>query len=138
MCGGADGALLIWDMVRLELRATLDGHVGEVFGVAVSADARTVVSGGQDCAVKLWDGVTGEERCSFGGTEGHISAVFSVAVSPDARMAASGSADTTVRVWGVHQQELLATMTGHAGKVSQGLADDASACTSVWLSKRGW
>ena len=78
------------------LNQTLVGHRGEVMAVAVSANSATVVSGGDDMTVKIWDAESGQERCTL---SGHSDCVETVAVFPDCTKVVSGSCDNTVKIW---------------------------------------
>jgi WD40 repeat protein len=74
----------------------LTGHRGEVDCLTVSPDGRMLASGGRDATVRVWEVLTGRERCAFGGHQGTIGCV---AFSHDGRRLASGSMDTTALVW---------------------------------------
>jgi WD40 repeat protein len=67
---------------------------GPVF--AISTDSKTIATGGQDGAIRLWDIVTGKERRSFSGHEGWVTFLR---YAPDGKSLASGSEDTTVLIW---------------------------------------
>ncbi len=90
----------------------LRGHTEGVYGVAVTADGRTAVSGGGDSTVRVWD-LTGG-RCTI--LEGHTGTVLTVAVTADGRTAVSGSGDNTVRVWDLIGGRCT-VLEGHTGKV---------------------
>ncbi|MCK1385678.1 hypothetical protein IVB31_15600 [Bradyrhizobium sp. 21] len=62
---------------------------------AYSPDGQTIVSGGKDDTVKIWDAATGQELRTL---RGHSDAVLSVAFSPNGRIVASGSRDGAVSI----------------------------------------
>ncbi|HJT79352.1 MAG TPA: WD40 repeat domain-containing protein, partial [Gemmataceae bacterium] len=114
-------------------RATLTGHDGQVNAVAFSPDGKTLASGGQDCAVVLWDLVTGKARTTL---RGHQEPVACVAFSPDGKLVASGSAGVLpgaarekrgqVKLWDAASGKERATLTlGKAGGPVSALAFSA-------------
>jgi WD40 repeat protein len=74
--------------------ATLRGHEWWVQSVAISPNARRIVSGG-DNTVRVWDAESGAELQVL---RGHEDEVESMAISADGRLIVSGSRDKTVRV----------------------------------------
>jgi WD40 repeat protein len=53
--GGVDGTVKLWAVTSGRLLATLQGHSGAVYSVALSGDGRLVASGGIDGRVRLWE-----------------------------------------------------------------------------------
>ena len=78
-----------------KLLATLKGHNECVLSLAISPDSRTLVSGGFDKTIKVWDIPTGNEKETL---RGHTNHVNSLAFSPDGTTVASGG-DTTISLW---------------------------------------
>ena len=74
----------------------MGGHTDWISSVAISADAKRIVSGSWDNTLKVWDGQTGKELLSL---KEHTDWVTSVAITPDGKRIASGSVDATVKVW---------------------------------------
>ncbi|WYL93733.1 MAG: hypothetical protein HEQ35_07505 [Gloeotrichia echinulata IR180] len=93
----------------------LRGHKDVVRSVAISPDGLTIVSGGGDDTVRLWN------RQGQPLTEplrGHEGEVYSVAISPDGQMIVSGGDDGTVRLWNRQGQPLTEPLRGHQGRVN--------------------
>ncbi len=65
--GSWDGTLKIWDLKTYQEIRTLSGHKGYIYSVAVSADAKHIISGGADDIVKLWCFHTGKLLSCFKG-----------------------------------------------------------------------
>ncbi|HYG35859.1 MAG TPA: WD40 repeat domain-containing serine/threonine-protein kinase, partial [Clostridia bacterium] len=49
-----DHSIRLWDFSARQVRATLHGHLSEVWAVAFSPDGQTLVSGAKDGSVKAW------------------------------------------------------------------------------------
>ena len=80
--------------------------------VAVSPLGDKIVSGGDDCTIRLWQAHSGT-RTILGECDGAIS---SVAFSPNGVMVASAGEDGSVRVWDLQSREAL--ILGACGKRS--------------------
>ncbi|MGH8886467.1 MAG: AAA family ATPase, partial [Egibacteraceae bacterium] len=98
------------------LLATLTGHTGSVWAVAVgSVEGRAVaVSGGADGTVRVWDLAASQPLGRP--LSGHVGGVSGVAVgtAEGRAVAVSGGVDRTVRVWDLAAgQPLGEPLTGH-------------------------
>jgi WD40 repeat protein len=96
-----DGAIVAagaqtWDAATHQETTTLQGHAGDINGIAFAPDSRTVASGGDDGTVRVWNTVTGREVTTF---RGHTAQVYTVAFSPDGKTLASGGEDGTIKLW---------------------------------------
>ena len=85
--GGRDKTVRVWDVVRREGVASLEGHTEIINSVAFSPDGGLLASGGWDKTVRVWDVARREGVASL---EGHTEIIESVAFSPDGGLLASG------------------------------------------------
>ncbi|ODQ64043.1 WD40 repeat-like protein, partial [Nadsonia fulvescens var. elongata DSM 6958] len=90
---------------------TLFGHVMGVWAITVHGD--TLVSGGCDRDVRVWDLKSGNCLQIL---RGHASTVRCL-VMADARTAISGSRDNTLRVWDIERGQCLRVLEGHQSSV---------------------
>jgi U3 small nucleolar RNA-associated protein 12 len=52
---GKDGKLKEWDADKFERIVTLDGHLSEIWSLAVSNDGKFVITGSHDKSIRLWE-----------------------------------------------------------------------------------
>lgn len=83
-----------------------------LYSVAISPDGETVITGGQEQGIGIWEGSTGRRIRTF--DKGHSEAVMSVAISPDGRKVVSSSRDQTIKIWDFLRGKLLSTLQGHS------------------------
>jgi len=91
-----DECVRVWEAGSWNLRATLTGHRGDVWGLSWSPDSMRLASASHDRTVIVWDVGTGQPAITLAG---HLGFVEAVAFSPDGRWIATGSADESVRIW---------------------------------------
>lgn len=67
MSASGDKTIKIWDLDNfIEIR-TLKGHQAEIYNIAISSDAKHIVSGGADKIMRLWCFETGKLLFNFKG-----------------------------------------------------------------------
>lgn len=90
---------------------TLQGHVMGVWAMVPWGD--TLVSGGCDRDVRVWNMATGESKHTL---RGHTSTVRCLKMA-DANTAISGSRDTTLRIWDITTGLCKNVLVGHLASV---------------------
>lgn len=95
--------------------STLTGHSSWVMAVAINSRKQTLISGGLDDTIRIWNLQTGSLIRTL---TGHLKAVNSIAISPDGQLLVSGSDDTTIKVWYLQTGDLLHNLTGHSRDVN--------------------
>ncbi len=96
-------------------RNILKGHEDGVFSVAISTDGKTIVSGGEDGTVRLWDN---SGKAIGKPIKAHQGWVNSVAISTDGQTIVSGGSDWTVRLWEHSGKAIGQSFKGHQYRVN--------------------
>jgi eukaryotic-like serine/threonine-protein kinase len=104
----------LWRTEGLEPASEPMRHQGGVNDGMLSADGRTVLTGGADRLGKLWDADTGLLRAEL---KGHAGPVLAVALSPDGRLAATAGQDKLARLWDATSGEPRGRPMPHQGPV---------------------
>jgi RNA polymerase sigma factor (sigma-70 family) len=95
------GEIRLWDPQTGKERANVSCHTGPVARLAFTRDGKTLVSGGYDSTIKVWDWDGNDqlrERLSI--TAGERQGVYDMALSPDGKTLVAAY-DGTVGLWDV-------------------------------------
>ncbi|MBX9256380.1 caspase family protein [Desmonostoc muscorum CCALA 125] len=101
-------------MNKVRVSIPFFGHEYGVNSVAISADGQTIVSGGTDGTVRLWNFQGHPLAEPFFGHENNVN---SVAISADGQTIVSGGIDGTVRLWNFQGHSPAEPFRGHEGEV---------------------
>ena len=93
---------------------TLNGHQGEIFGLAFDPSGQIIASGSGDQSIRLWDVETGRLQTVL---KGHTAAVRTLAFSPKGNFLASGGSDKTTRIWDVQTGKETVSFTSVFGNI---------------------
>jgi hypothetical protein len=76
--------------------AVLRGHTNSIWGLDVTRDGKTIVSGSFDKTIRVWDVASAKERFVL---RGHSRCVEFVALTPDGQTAVAADQAGMIRVW---------------------------------------
>lgn len=124
---GDDFAIEVWDLATAKHRFRLEGHVGQVMGLAASNDHSLLASASWDGTVRLWDLASGEELAVL---DDHTGTVSDVAFSDQDKKLFSASADGTILRWDVERRVVQGVVARHGFGVTRLLVNDAAG----WLA----
>ena len=118
--GCTDNTVYLWSRStckskeKSESDGKLTGHGGcqWVRSLAFTADGSKLVSGGEDCSVRLWDVSSKQQLIRF---SGHTNSVLCVTATGN--KVVSGGYDSTVRIWDMSTATELLQMNDHNGSV---------------------
>jgi WD40 repeat protein/serine/threonine protein kinase len=112
--GTGNSAVAILDFASRKLLAELPGKRPLIHAVAFSSDGKTIATGGDDRAVRIWNVETGEQLRQL---DGHFHDVFAAAYSPDGTRLATAGRDRIIRLWNPTTGDQMAQLRGHTDYV---------------------
>ena len=103
-------------MVKIsEKTFSAEGHDGSVNAVAITPNGEFIVSGAEDCTIRVWDFETGSlVRTLYG----HNKRINTIAATPNGKYIISGADDRTIRIWDLKNGALVNTIKGHEAGIS--------------------
>jgi WD40 repeat protein len=113
---------------------TLKGHPSATV-MTISADGKTLVSGGDDKALKVWDLATGKLRQTLQSPSGEVR---SVALSPNGKIAVSGGHDRMTRIWDLATGQQKAMLKGNPNDIVGDIAAVAIQPDGKTLVSTSW
>jgi WD40 repeat protein len=99
----------------LDMDSDREGHAGEIYGVAFAPDGTTLLTGGWDGCLRLWDAGTGHPLASVQAAQKPLSAC---AWTVDGTRWLSGSMEGMLGIWDVANQGLLFEFLAHTRPIS--------------------
>ena len=94
------------------MRAMLKRHMDEVNSISFSPDGRSLVSGSDDCSVRIWNIRDGSsKKLPVTPAAGLF---LSVVFSPDGRYIAAGDTGQSVWIWDSRTHKIVANWEGHS------------------------
>ena len=88
----------------------LNEHVSGFRCGDIIDDGNTLVTGGFDFTIRVWDLVNKNQKFVL---HGHNSTVYCLTSTEDSKFIISGSTDASVRIWSIEQKIQIAILKGH-------------------------
>ena len=111
----------------LNNKHSLIGFSGGLHIVKFSPDGKTLVCGGREDILTLWDVSTGDHLHTF---TGYTSAITTLVFSPDGQRLASGGSDSDIRLWDVNTGHLTFVLESTGQKKDLAFSPDGQILAS--------
>ncbi|KAF8493727.1 WD40 repeat-like protein [Russula emetica] len=123
--GSFDRTIKLWDLSRASQAATApplmtfappesSAAKSSIYALAVDPQGHTIVSGGPERVIRMWDPRTNKR---IGKLVGHTDNIRAILVSEDSRCLLTASADASIKLWSLTTQRCLHTFTHHTDSV---------------------
>ena len=139
--GSKDGSSSLWALPTGKGQKLATEHKGRwrlgVFSAAFTSDGKTLVTGGEDEAAKVWDVGTGKLLRTLAGNHTWVEVL---SVAPGGKTLASAGQNGLIRLWDVATGADACPQAGHKDAVS-GVAfgpDGKTAITGSWDNTLRW
>jgi WD40 repeat protein len=109
-----DGAIKLWQTSTNKQIGVLEGGSSGLATLLFSPDGGTLIAGGEDKIIRIWDLPFKTLRFKL---KGHSDRIHSLAVSPDGSTLASVSRDKTIRIWDVSTGKILAILRPNLNEI---------------------
>ena len=127
-----DKTLIIWKASSLKKQSETN-EVIWVDNAIFNKTSETLISGGHDAMIKIWDVPTGGLIKQLAG---HNDWVYDICLSLDEKYIYSASLDKTIKIWNIASGKQIATLAGHVdGIVSIDLSKDGNFLASAGMDK---
>ncbi len=95
--------------------STLQGHSSWVFALAASPDGQTLVSGGLDDRIIVWDLLSGDRDKVL---SGHTKPINGLAITPNGKTVISCSDDISIKFWRLSTGTLERSLSAHTRDIN--------------------
>lgn len=117
----------VWEIASKKVLAAFKGHAGAVQSLDLSPDGNILVTGSNDCSVRIWNMRDGSSKVLS--TEGNIFTL--VRFTPNGCYVAASNMDRFLRIWDVRSGQLVGKWNGHqAGIRSVAISPDGEELVS--------
>jgi WD40 repeat protein len=112
---GTPAPPVLCDLEQGRVIALLEGHNSQVFSAQFIHEGREILTAGSDGTARIWDGMTGRLKQTFGGTGTYLT---DATVSPDDAMVVTAGGDGNVQFWDMASGVNLWSLRAHKSIVS--------------------
>ena len=125
---GADGKVIVWDLLTRKKRFCLDGFPDTVWFAIYSTTGFELVTGSHQGSLIVWNAETGKKLRTL---RGHVGTVVTGAFSPNGRFLATGCTEHLVKIWNTATWDEYATIQDHQSSIKNvQFSDDSTMLAS--------
>ncbi|KAG5843506.1 hypothetical protein ANANG_G00151650 [Anguilla anguilla] len=100
---------------HMKMHRRILGHLSSVYCVAFDRTGRRIITGSDDCLVKIWATDDGRLLSTL---RGHAAEISDMAVNYENTLIASASCDKVIRVWCLRTCAPITVLQGHAASIT--------------------